>query len=298
MKKVIRVGTRESDLALHQSRWMVNEIAKKHPELEFELVPIKTRGDIILDTRLDKIGGKGLFVKELENALISGEVDIAVHSMKDMPAELPEELVIAALSEREDPRDALVTAEGRRLEDLPEGAVLGTSSIRRELQALALRPDLKVKALRGNVLTRLRKLLEKEYDAVILAAAGLKRLGLMDKASQYFSAEEMVPAVGQGVLCIEARKDEDLQFLTDSVNCEDSQAAVKAERAFMIRLNGGCSTPLGAHAVIDGDKIKMYGMMADESSKVFRAYTEGSRCEASELGIRLADMILKQMGKA
>ena len=196
-----------------QTQWVVNQIKKKHQHLDFEIVGIKTKGDIILDKMLDKIGGKGLFIKELENALLEKKIDMAVHSMKDMPAEIPAGLKIAAVSYREDPRDVLVTVDGRTLEDLDAGAVIGTSSVRREVQLKKIRPDLKFKVLRGNVLTRLVKLANREYDAIILAAAGLKRLGLAEMCVQYFNVEELIPAVGQGILGIETRDDGELDYL-------------------------------------------------------------------------------------
>jgi hydroxymethylbilane synthase len=293
MKRAIRVGTRESNLAIAQSKWVIDEIKKKFPHLEFELVGIKTTGDIVLDKSLDKIGGKGLFIKELETALINKTIDFAVHSMKDMPAILPDELHIAAISKREDPRDVLVTLDRKTLNELQAGAVVGTSSVRREVQLKHLREDLHVKTLRGNVLTRLDKLQKGEYDAILLAMAGLKRLGLEEKAVQLFEIDEMIPAVGQGALGIEARKGEDLDYLLESVNDEESSLAVIAERAFMEKLGGSCSTPIGAHAVIDGNKIKIYGMWAlDGKGKIKRAVVEGDKSDAVALGQQLADIIV------
>jgi hydroxymethylbilane synthase len=298
MKRKIRVGSRESKLAMVQTQWAVNEIKKKHPDIEFEIVGIKTKGDIILDKTLDKIGGKGLFIKELENALLEKDIDMAVHSVKDMPAEIPVGLKIAAVSCREDPRDVLVTADGRTLEEISAGSVIGTSSVRREVQVRSKRPDLEFKVLRGNVLTRLNKLVNKEYDAIMLAAAGLKRLGLMDKCMQYFNVEDVIPAVGQGILGIETRDDDDIDYLLDSVHCEESALRIQAERAYMIKLNGGCSVPIAAYAVIEGDLMKVHGMFATEDkSSVYRAYVEGNKNEAEILGLRLADMILEQAGK-
>ncbi|MCR4436332.1 MAG: hydroxymethylbilane synthase [Clostridiales bacterium] len=298
MKRLIKVGSRESKLAMVQTEWVIQEIKKKHPELEFEVIGIKTAGDAILDKTLDKIGGKGLFIKELEHALLDGTVDMAVHSMKDLPAEMPEELTIAAVSKREDPRDVLVSRDGTVLDRLPYGAVIGTSSVRREVQISGKRGDLKFKTLRGNVLTRLNKLLNSEYDAVVLAAAGLKRLGLEERCVQYFGIKDVIPAVGQGVLGVETRRDEDVGFLLDSIHCSESQLAVDAERAFMIKLNGNCSIPIAAHAVIDGDQLKVWGMLASEDKAcVYRAFTCGSRYDAAKLGERLADMIIEQMNK-
>ncbi|HEX9061780.1 MAG TPA: hydroxymethylbilane synthase [Clostridia bacterium] len=291
MKRIIRVGTRESKLAMVQSKWVINEVKKKFPDFEFELIGIKTTGDAILDKRLDKVGGKGLFIKELENALISGAIDIAVHSMKDMPSELPDKLQIAAVSKREDPRDVLITNDGIKFDELPDGASIGTSSLRREVQILLKRPDLKVSTLRGNVLTRLDKLLNKEFDGILLAMAGLKRLSLQEKSTQCFDIEDMIPAVGQGALAIEARKDDDISYLLESVHDEDAAISVSAERAYMIELDGGCSSPIAAHGIIEGDRLKLYGMYADGNLRVVRKSIEGKTQDAESLGVRLARMM-------
>lgn len=296
MKKKIRVGSRESTLAMTQTTWVINEIKKKYQNLEFEIVGIKTKGDMVLDTRLDKIGGKGLFIKELENALINKTIDFAVHSLKDIPVCLPDELAITAVSKREDPRDALVTLSGACISELGKGAVIGTSSVRREVQIHLIRPDLEFKTLRGNVNTRLDKLLKNEYDAVVLAAAGLNRLGLGDKIVQYFDMGMMIPAVCQGILAIETRRGEDIDFLLESVHCEEAALQARAERAFMIRLNGGCTTPMAAHAIIEGQMMKIYGMLASEDkSKVCKASLEGSKSDAESLGIKLADTLYEQI---
>lgn len=292
MKK-IRVGSRESKLAMVQTEWVIEQVVKKHPGIEFEIVPIKTKGDIILDTRLDKIGGKGLFIKELEYALIDGSIDMAVHSMKDMPAEIPDELSISCVSKREDPRDVLVTMDGKEFYEISKNAVVGTSSIRRELQIKELRPDFEFKTLRGNVLTRLNKLITGEYDAIVLAAAGLNRLGLGGLNVHYFEPEVVIPAVCQGILAIETRKSEDISFLEDSIYCETSAFCAEAERAFMIKLNGGCSTPMAAHAIVEGDKIKLMGMLAEhDMSNVRKAIVEGSKHEAKQLGEKLAGLLM------
>lgn len=299
MKRIIRVGSRESDLAMAQSRWVIREIKKKHPEFEFEIIGVKTSGDAMLDKTLNKIGGKGLFIKELEQALLDKTIDIAVHSMKDMPAEIPEGLKIAAVSKREDPRDVLVTADGRSLEELEDGCVIGTSSVRREVQISNKRPELRFKMLRGNVLTRINKLLNNEYDAIVLAAAGLKRLGLEERCVQYFSVDDVIPAVGQGILGIEARADDDTEYLLDSVHCEESALQISAERTYMIKLNGGCSTPIAAHAAIDGAEMEIYGMLArEDKSRVYRAHIKGNKAEAANLGEKLAEIILKQAGES
>ena len=253
---------------------------------------------MLLDVRLDKIGGKGLFIKELENALINKSIDIAVHSMKDLPAQLPEELTIAAISRREDPRDALISIKHERLEQLEPGAVIGTSSLRREIQLLQMKPGLNFKTLRGNVLTRLDKLAGNEFDAIVLAVAGLKRLGIEDKCRQVFSVEEIIPAVGQGALGIETRRDEDIGYLLESVHHEESALAVKGERAYMIKLNGGCSTPVAAHAVIEKDRMKICGIFAPEDkSRVWRATVEGNKYDAAALGEKLAALITEGRGE-
>lgn len=296
MIRKIRIGTRESELAMAQSRWVAGEIQKKHPDFELEFVPMKTKGDVILDKRLDKIGGKGLFVKELENALMEKTIDIAVHSMKDMPGELPQGLTIAAVSKREDPRDVFVSLAGAKLGDIKAGAVVGTSSVRREALILDKRPDLSIKTLRGNVLTRLNKLLNEEYDGLVLAAAGLKRLGFEEKITQYLECNDFIPAVGQGVLCIEAREKDDLEYLLDSVHNEESKLAVDAERAFLIKLSGSCSTPLGAYAHIEGSNLKIQGMLAvGEKNRVYRACVEGKAQEAAMLGEQLTNIILDKI---
>jgi len=298
MKQTVRVGTRESRLAVAQSLWVTERIRKAHPELEFELVYIKTEGDAVLDKALDKIGGKGLFVKELERALLDGKIDLAVHSLKDMPYDLPEGLTVAALSEREDPRDVLVSRDGTVLEKLPEGAIIGTSSLRREVQLKGMRPDFKTRVLRGNVLTRLQKLYAGEYDAVVLAAAGLKRLGRLDAVSQYFAVDEMIPAAGQGILAVEAREDCDSGFLKDSVHSAGSHAESAAERAFMARLGAGCYTPVAAHAVLDGEGIKLYGMYSEGvDSEVCMDFIAGKKGDAEKLGRELADRLLKKIYK-
>ncbi|HEY9063042.1 MAG TPA: hydroxymethylbilane synthase [Pseudobacteroides sp.] len=297
MRKIVRVGTRKSELAIAQTNWVIDRIKEKFPQLEFELVGIITKGDVILDRSLDKIGGKGLFINELEKALLDNDIDIAVHSMKDMPAELPEKLVIGAIPKREDPRDALVSLEGTDLSRLDKGSVVGTGSIRREVQILGLRPDLKIKPIRGNVPTRISKLKEHQFDAIVLAMAGLKRLGLEGIASYSFSFEEMVPAVGQGALGIEVRKDDELLELIRAINHIDSEICVNAERAFLKRLNGSCSTPLGAYACMSDGGIKIYGMLAEnDKTWVRKAVIEGRKEDFEELGTKLAERLQNPKG--
>ncbi len=292
MIKTIKIGTRESQLALVQTQLIIDAIQAKFPNIVFEIYKMKTQGDIILDRRLDLIGGKGLFVKELEQALLSGKIDLAIHSMKDVPMELPEGLIIGGVTQREDPRDVLVTSEGKKLEDLPLKTIIGTSSIRREVLILEKRPDAEIKTLRGNVITRLQKLLNQEYDGIILAAAGLKRLGLENKISEYFNVEEFVPAVGQGILGMEIRKGDPLQEVLSAIHHEDTWLRLQAERAFMIRLNGGCSTPFAAHAVIDADFMRVDGLFVADGSRVpIRGTVEGHKKEAVNLGEKLAELL-------
>lgn len=293
--KTIKVGSRESALAMAQSKWVITQMHQHFPELVFEIVGIKTKGDIILDKRLDAVGGKGLFIKELEQALIDGKIDMAVHSMKDIPVEIPDSLTISAVSKREDPRDVLITLKRTSFSDLPPGTVIGTSSVRREVQLLEKRPDLHVKTLRGNVLSRINKLYNQEYQALILAAAGLKRLGMEDRCEYYFTTEEMIPAVGQGILAIETRKDDPLiEYLQTSIHSAETALVVAAERAFMIKLNGGCTTPIAAHAIIDYDKMRVSGLLASKTgTEIFRAKVEGNKQDAAFLGEMLAKKILE-----
>ncbi len=292
MRKIIRVGTRKSELAITQTNWVIERLKENYPDLEFELVGITTKGDVILDRSLDKIGGKGLFINELENALLNNTIDMAVHSMKDMPSKLPDELVIGAIPKREDPRDVLVSLEDKALKDLHEGSVIGTGSVRREVQILEIRPDLNTKPIRGNVPTRLNKLMEHQFDAIVLAMAGLKRLGLEDKVTQLFSHEEMVPAVAQGALGIEVRKGDELHDLVKVINDVDSEICVNAERSFLRRLNGSCSTPLGAYAKVCGDNMIIYGMLAEnDKTDLRKAFIEGKKENFQELGEKLADIL-------
>ncbi len=293
----LKIGTRESRLAIAQTRIVIDKVRERYPDLELEMVTIKTSGDLILDRALDQVGGKGLFIKEIELALLQGTIDLAVHSMKDLPVQIAPGLTIAAISEREDPRDVLVSRAGATLVELPAGAVVGTSSLRRSKQLLALRPDLTIRLLRGNIVTRLEKLAQHQYDAIILAAAGLKRLGLQDRITQYFAVEEMIPAVCQGFLAIETRRDDDAGFLKETVHCEEGAVCAKAERGFLIRLNGGCSVPMGAHAVTDGDCLKITGMLAaNDRPEIYRATVAGPVAQGKALGERLAEQILAQSG--
>ncbi|MFN3787639.1 MAG: hydroxymethylbilane synthase [Sulfurihydrogenibium azorense] len=297
----VRIGTRKSQLALWQANYIANLINQIHG-VEVELVKITTSGDKILDVPLAKIGGKGLFVKEIEDAMLKGEIDIAVHSLKDVPTQLPEGLDIIAITEREDPRDAFLSTKYKSLKDLPAGAVVGTSSLRRKSQIMKMRDDLIINDLRGNVDTRIRKLEEGQYDAIILAYAGLKRLGLDSKASYIFSPQEMIPAVCQGFLGIEARVDDErIKKILEPINNQESFIRATAERSFLKTLEGGCQVPLGAYCEIKDDFIHITGFIADLEGKTFIKESLSEKLtninQAKELGQRLANILLKRGGK-
>lgn len=288
-KTKIVIGSRESRLAVLQSEMVQNYIKEKNPDLEVEILTMKTTGDMILDRTLDKVGGKGLFVKELDRALIDGRSLLSVHSLKDMPMEIPEELPLLAFSRREDPRDVLVLPEG--VTELDKGKPLGCSSLRRTLQLKKLYPDMEVKSIRGNLQTRLRKLDEGQYSALILAAAGMKRLGLTHRISRYFTPDEIIPAAGQGILAVQGRKGEDYGFL-DGYCDEDAWAAGCAERAFVKLLDGGCSSPVAAYAEADGDEIYLRGLYYSEKDGSYITGTlRGARTEAEKLGRELAETL-------
>jgi len=294
LRDEIRVGSRGSTLALAQTRWVIERLRRVYPRTAFRIIRIRTTGDNILDVALAKIGDRGLFTKEIEKALLDGTIDIAVHSMKDLPTNLPEGLVIGAVTSREDPGDALVSRDGRHLEDLPAGARVGTSSLRRQAQLLALRPDLKLTVMRGNVETRLRKLDEGEVDALVLARAGLKRLGLEGRITQLLSTAVCLPAVGQGALGVEARAGDDavldmLRVLDDP----ESRAAVEAERALLACLEGGCQVPIGALARVWDQDLVLEAVVADlDGRRVVRSVEVGSLSAPAELGERMAEKLL------
>ena len=292
---LLRLGTRKSKLAL----WQANFVKERLEALgcKVELVPITTTGDKILDAPLAKIGGKGLFVKEIENALLAGEIDLAVHSLKDVPMIIPEGLTLSAITEREEPYDVLISRNGKKLEELPSGAVVGTSSLRRQVQIKRRRRDLKVEILRGNVDTRLRKLKEGLYDAIVLAYAGVKRMGLSGEISQVL--EDFIPAVGQGSLAIETRaEDERVINFVKVLNHEESWLRAVCERAFLRELQGGCQVPIGAYAWIEGDRIKIKGFISDlEGERFLEGYEEGGLQEAEEVGKRLAQRLLREGGE-
>ena len=286
--KTIRVGSRESKLAVIQSELVMEAIRAHHSEITLELVTMKTTGDKILDRTLDKIGGKGLFVKELDAALLDGQVDLTVHSCKDLPMEENPAIPLAGFSKREDPRDVLVLPEG--VTELDPAKPIGCASARRAVQLKDLFPHMEVAPVRGNVLTRLRKLDEGGYAALVLAAAGLKRLGLEGRITRYFTVEEMIPAAGQGIMALQTRAGEDLRYLTGVVD-EEGTLCAQAERAFVRALDGGCSSPIAAHAVIEGETITLTGLYVDEAGQVFRDKISGPK----EQGITLAETLANRM---
>ncbi|MEW6218252.1 MAG: hydroxymethylbilane synthase [Thermodesulfobacteriota bacterium] len=299
MSTRIRIGTRGSLLAWTQSSWVKAQIETRFPDLTVELVKIVTKGDKIQDVPLAMVGGKGLFVKEIEDALVRGEVDLAVHSMKDVPTVLPAELHLGVVTQREDPRDVFVASRCQSLAELPAGARVGTSSLRRRAQLVHLRPDLTVENLRGNLDTRLRKLAEGAFDAVVVAAAGLRRLGMIDRATAFFSPVEMLPAIGQGALGLELRRADDwLLSRLGFLNHEETAVAVRAERAFLARLEGGCQVPIGAHGEVAAGQVTLTGLVAavDGSRLVKRARTAPA-AEAEALGWDLAGEILDAGGR-
>lgn len=312
MKKIV-VGSRESRLAVVQSEEVVTYLKMAYPETDISLLTMKTTGDKILDRRLDQIGGKGLFVKELDKALMEGRTDISVHSLKDLPMEIPESLPLVCFSRREDPRDVLVLPKGQKdISEMDLTKPVGTSSLRRIIQLKMLHPDWKIASVRGNVQTRLRKLDEGQYGAVILAAAGLKRLGLEGRISMYFSPEEMIPAAGQAILAVQGRRDfpkeifrapafskgEDLSWPQGYADVDSADEAA-AERGFVRYLNGGCSSPIAAHAVCEGGSIHIRGFYFDEDSKTACIGTiEGDRTEAEKLGCDLAAKLQAGEGKS
>ncbi|MBE0484662.1 hydroxymethylbilane synthase [Marinobacter sp.] len=294
--RTLRIATRSSALALWQAEFIKAELERMHDHLTVELVKIKTQGDKILDVPLAKVGGKGLFVKELEEAMLDGRADLAVHSMKDVPMEFPEGLGLVAICEREDPTDAFVSNHYDKLEELPQGAVVGTSSLRRETQLRANRPDLQIKMLRGNVNTRLAKLDAGEYDAIVLASSGLKRLGFHDRIRYGMPDTVSLPAVGQGALGIECRlADSELQQLLAPLNHADTADRVKAERALNRRLEGGCQVPIAAYALLEDNDTTVWlrGLVgAVDGSQIFRVEGRAPRADGERLGRELAEQLL------
>ncbi len=298
MKDQIIIGTRGSKLALWQADYVERRLREEYPGLSVIQKRVTTKGDRILDVPLAKIGGKGLFTKELEEEMLSGGIDLAVHSLKDMPAKVPEGLIIAAVTKRLDPGDALVSNRFASFEELPEGARVGTSSLRRRAQLLCARPDLRMLDLRGNVNTRLRKLDEGEYDAIVLAVAGLKRLGFGDRIRQVLPRDMVLPAVGQGALAIETRENDDeirqmLAFLRD----DDTICCAEAERSFLARVEGGCQVPVGVYATAEDDGLKVEAVIASlDGQRSFRGDVRGLRKDAAGLGKSLAERLLAEGG--
>lgn len=296
MSRVLRIATRKSLLAMWQAQHIQARLEALHADLTVELLPMSTRGDVILDTPLAKIGGKGLFVKELEVAMLEGRADLAVHSMKDLPVEFPPGLELFGICEREDPRDAFVSNQYAQLDDLPKGAIVGTCSLRRKCQLLAHYPHLVVHDLRGNVQTRLNKLDEGQFDAIILAASGLIRLDLSARIKQRIPVDVCLPANGQGVLGIECRSDDaETKALLASLTCPETRSCVLAERAMNRRLQGGCQVPIGAFAELDGNDIVLRGLVGrPDGSEIIEGDIRGHRDDAEALGTELAEFLLSR----
>ncbi|WP_307993699.1 hydroxymethylbilane synthase [uncultured Intestinibacter sp.] len=294
------VGTRGSNLALVQTNWVVEQLKKNNPNIEFEIKIIKTKGDLIKDLPLDKIGDKGLFVKEIEKSLLDKEIDMAVHSMKDMPSYLPEGLKFAHSPRREDPRDALIFREGyKTLEDLPQGAKIGTGSKRRKYQLLKHRPDLEIVPIRGNIETRIKKIEIENLDGVVLAASGLRRAGLEEKIDYYIPTDIMLPAPAQGILALEIREDDkETEKIIDSIKDNITKVQIDAERGFLIGVNGSCHIPMGAYCEVDGEKITLTGLYGDgDGKKIVIQSKEGTLADAQKIGYELAKSVLKEYEK-
>jgi hydroxymethylbilane synthase len=297
MRKII-VGSRRSKLALTQTNWVIEQLKKAGAPYEFEIKEIVTKGDKILDVTLSKVGGKGLFVKEIEAALLNKEIDFAVHSMKDMPAILPPGLTIGAVPPREDARDVLISKNKQTLNELPAGSIIGTSSLRRSAQLLAMRNDIEIKWIRGNIDTRINKLNTEDYDAIILAAAGLKRMGWSDEVvTEYIDSTTCVPAVGQGALAIECREDdEELIQLFQSINCEKTNKAVQAERTFLHRMEGSCQVPIAGYAEWDEQDIRLTALVASPDGKtVYKETISGN--DPVEIGNMAANRLIEKGAK-
>mgnify|MGYP001001875296 FL=1 len=296
LEKTLKIATRQSPLALWQANYVKDSLQQLYPDLTVELVPMVTKGDVILDSPLAKIGGKGLFVKELENALLNKEADIAVHSMKDVPMQFPEGLGLAVICKREDPRDAFVSNSYRTFAELPQGAVVGTSSLRRQCQLKALRPDLDIRSLRGNVGTRLSKLDNGDYDAIILASAGLIRLGLADRIASFIEVEQSLPAAGQGAVGIECRTDDvQVKQLLAPLADAETTCCVLAERAMNNRLQGGCQVPIGGYAVLQQGQLYLRALVGDvDGSQIIRAEGKSAVENADVLGVQIAEQLLAQ----
>lgn len=291
---ILKIGTRGSRLAIAQSEWVKGKIEERYPDAHVELIRIKTKGDKILDSPLSRIGGKGLFVKEIEDALLRREVDLAVHSMKDVPAELPEQLQIMVFPRREDPRDALVSLRYKKIEELPQGSSIGTGSLRRSSQLLFMRPDLNMVSIRGNVDTRLKKIESGELEAIILAKAGLNRLGFRDHIVSTLSPDKILPAIGQGALGLEIRRDDrETSDLLCFLNHQTTELTVRAERSFLKRLEGGCQVPIAGYGRLEGDRIILKGMVAElDGREIIKDEVSGPKGQPEDIGITLAEELL------
>jgi len=293
-RSMLVLGTRGSKLAVHQTEWVQARLQELAPHVTVTLRRIQTSGDKILDVPLAKIGGKGLFVKEIEEALLSGEIDLAVHSMKDVPTALPPGLDLLCIPCREDPRDALISRDKRPFADLPQGAKVGTSSLRRQAQLLQARPDLSITMLRGNLDTRLKKLRDGQFDAIVLAAAGLRRLGWEHEITEYLAPEISLPAIGQGALGIEGRRDDQfVRSLLSGLEHTPTRTMVRAERALLHRLQGGCQVPIAAHATLTGSDVTLEGLVASVDGKeIIRDRVRGTVTDPESIGIQLAERLL------
>jgi len=294
MNDPVKIGTRGSKLALWQAGWVKSILEKKFPPIQIELILIKTQGDKILDVPLAKVGGKGLFVKEIEQALLARRIDIAVHSMKDMPADIPQGLCIGAIPARENPLDVFISRNGARFNEMAAGSVIGTSSLRRSAQLRHARPDMVVQPVRGNLDTRLKKLESENFDALVLAAAGVKRLNLEHRITEYLDPEFMLPAIGQGALCIEIRKDDPtVGPLVAALDHAPTRAAIAGERAFLNRLEGGCQVPIAGHGRIRENQFILTGLVAElDGSRVIKAQKSGPPDSSETSGIELAEELL------
>ncbi len=294
MSDTVRIGTRGSQLALWQANWVASDIKARHPSLSPELVIIKTRGDRIQNIPLAQIGGKALFIKEIEEALLDRRIDVAVHSMKDMPGAMPDGLTIGAIPQREITADVLISRDGRPLSDLSAGSKVGTGSLRRTALLRHARPDLQVVPLRGNLDTRLKKLDAEDMDAIVLAAAGIRRLGWGERITEYLDASVMLPAVGQGALCIQTREnDSPVDMIVREMDHGQTRTSVTGERALLTRLNGSCRIPIAALGKIDENQLILDGLVADADGKtVIRDMISGPESEAESIGIRLAETLL------
>ncbi|MBP1695868.1 MAG: hemC [Deltaproteobacteria bacterium] len=299
MPSELKIGTRGSQLALFQANWVKDQVGKAHPDLNITLIKIKTTGDKIQDVPLAKIGGKGLFVKEIEESLLQKKIDLAVHSIKDVPTEFPQGLHLSAITKREDPRDVFISRDGRTLKTLPPGAKIGTSSLRRQAQLLHFRNDFELIPLRGNLDTRLKKLRTMNLDGIVLALAGVRRLGLEERVTEIIPADISLPAIGQGALGIETRMDDkevegQIRFLND----RDSSISVTAERAFLKKLEGGCQVPLAAYARTSGRTLHVDGLVGSiDGKRLIRHHVEGPVENAESLGIELAEVLLGKGAK-